>query len=48
MDGDARPSACLRRTVAGDLVTSMSHLRMASTSPIRAEVPSMTSLIRSS
>ena len=34
-----------RRTVAGDLVTSTSHLRMASTSPIRAEEPSMTSMI---
>jgi hypothetical protein len=29
------------RTVASNLVTSTSHLRMASTSPIRAEVPSM-------
>jgi hypothetical protein len=33
------------RTVAGDLVTSTSHLRIASTSPMRAEVPSMTSMI---
>ena len=33
------------RTVAGETVTSTSHLRMASTSPMRAEVPSMTSMI---
>lgn len=33
------------RTVAGVTVTSTSHFRIASTSPIRAEVPSMTSMI---
>ena len=36
------------RTVAGDTVTSTSHLRIASTSPMRADVPSMTSMICSS
>ena len=36
------------RTVAGETVTSTSHLRIASTSPIRAEVPSITSMIGSS
>jgi hypothetical protein len=36
------------RTVAGERVTSTSHLRIASTSPIRADVPSMTSMIASS
>lgn len=33
------------RTVAGETVTSTSHFRIASTSPIRAEVPSITSII---
>lgn len=33
------------RTVAGATVTSTSHLRIASTSPIRAHVPSRTSMI---
>src|SRR3546814_3628137 len=36
------------RTVAGELVTSTSHLRIARTSPMRADVPSMTSMICSS
>ena len=33
------------RCVAGETVTSTSHLRIASASPMRAEVPSMTSMI---
>jgi hypothetical protein len=36
------------RTVEGVRVTSTSHFRMASTSPMRADVPSMTSMICSS
>lgn len=36
------------RTVAGETVTSTSHRRIASTSPIRAEVPNITSMMASS